>query len=91
VNALTRNAAVEYSAQGIRAVTIAPGVTGAALQQQSFAQMGLAVRTKLTAMHPIGRFGKPHEIGDVVAWLCSEEAGFITGACSNIDDGAGAT
>jgi NAD(P)-dependent dehydrogenase (short-subunit alcohol dehydrogenase family) len=49
------------------------------------------VRAKLTAMHPIGRFGKPHEIGDVVAWLCSEEAGFITGECINIDGGAGAT
>jgi NAD(P)-dependent dehydrogenase (short-subunit alcohol dehydrogenase family) len=91
VNALTRNAAVEYSAQGIRTVTIAPGVIATALQQQAFAQMDPAVRVMLTAMHPIGRFGKPHEIGDVVAWLCSEEAGFITGACINIDGGAGAT
>jgi NAD(P)-dependent dehydrogenase (short-subunit alcohol dehydrogenase family) len=91
VNALTRNAAVEYSAQGIRTVTIAPGVIGTALQQQAFAQMDPAVRAKLTAMHPIGRFGKPHEIGDAVAWLCSEEAGFITGECINIDGGAGAT
>ena len=49
------------------------------------------VRAKLIAMHPIGRFGTPREIGDAVAWLCSEEAGFITGACINIDGGAGAT
>jgi len=91
VNALTRNAAVEYSAQGIRTVTIAPGVIATALQQQAFAQMDPAVRTKLIAVHPIGRFGEPHEIGNVVAWLCSEDAGFITGACINIDGGAGAT
>jgi NAD(P)-dependent dehydrogenase (short-subunit alcohol dehydrogenase family) len=42
-------------------------------------------------MHSIGRFGKPQEIGDAVAWLCSEEAGFITGECINIDGGARAT
>jgi len=91
VNALTRNAAVEYSTQGIRTVAIAPGVIGTALQQQAFAQMDPEVRAKLTAMHPIGRFGTPREIGDAVAWLCSEEAGFITGECINIDGGAGAT
>jgi NAD(P)-dependent dehydrogenase (short-subunit alcohol dehydrogenase family) len=91
VNALTRNAAVEYSAQGIRTVTIAPGVIETALQQQAFAQLAPEVRAQLTAMHPIGRFGKPLEIGDAVAWLCSEEAGFITGECINIDGGAGAT
>ena len=91
VNALTRNAAVEYSTQGIRTVAIAPGVIGTTLQQQAFAQMDPEVRAKLTAMHPIGRFGTPREIGDAVAWLCSEEAEFITGACINIDGGAGAT
>jgi len=49
------------------------------------------VLAKIIGVHPIGRFGEPHEIGDVVAWLCSKEAGFITGACINIDGGAGAT
>jgi 3-oxoacyl-[acyl-carrier protein] reductase len=69
----------------------APGVIETMLQQQVFAQMDSAVRDRLTAMHPIGRFGKPHEIGDAVAWLCSEEVGCITGECINIDGGAGAT
>jgi NAD(P)-dependent dehydrogenase (short-subunit alcohol dehydrogenase family) len=54
VHALTRNAAVEYSAQGIRTVAIAPGVIETALQQQTFAQLDPEVRAKLTAMHPNG-------------------------------------
>jgi NAD(P)-dependent dehydrogenase (short-subunit alcohol dehydrogenase family) len=91
VNALTRNAAVEYSAQGIRTVAIAPGAIKTELQQQAHAQMDPEVLAKIIAVHPIGRFGEPHEIGNVVAWLCSEEASFITGACINIDGGAGAT
>jgi NAD(P)-dependent dehydrogenase (short-subunit alcohol dehydrogenase family) len=91
VNALTRNAAVEYSAQGIRTVAISPGAIKTELQQQAHAQMAPEVLAKIIAVHPIGRFGEPHEIGNVVAWLCSEEAGFITGACINIDGGAGAT
>ena len=60
-------------------------------QQQAHAQMDPEVLAKIIAVHPIGRFGEPHEIGNVVAWLCSEEAGFITCACINIDGGAGAT
>ena len=36
---------------------------------------------------PFGRFGRPEEIGDVVAFLCSPRAGWITGACIPVDGG----
>ena len=36
---------------------------------------------------PIGRFGWPEPVGDLVAFLSSENAGFITGSCINIDGG----
>lgn len=43
---------------------------------------------KLSAAQPIGRMGQPEEIAALVAFLCSEEAGFITGSAYDIDGGA---
>lgn len=43
---------------------------------------------KLSAAQPIGRMGKPEEIASLVAFLCSDEAGFITGSAYDIDGGA---
>lgn len=42
---------------------------------------------KLSAAQPIGRMGKPEEIAALVAFLASDEAGFITGSCYDIDGG----
>ncbi|MBI2455794.1 MAG: SDR family oxidoreductase, partial [candidate division NC10 bacterium] len=36
---------------------------------------------------PFGRFGKPEEVADVVVFLCSERASWVTGACLNVDGG----
>jgi NAD(P)-dependent dehydrogenase (short-subunit alcohol dehydrogenase family) len=36
---------------------------------------------------PIGRLGEPEEIGDVVVWLCSEDAPFVTGESMVVDGG----
>jgi 3-oxoacyl-[acyl-carrier protein] reductase len=36
---------------------------------------------------PMGRFGKPEEVGDVIAFLCSERAGYLTGASLQVDGG----
>ena len=43
---------------------------------------------KLSAAQPIGRMGEPHEIAALVAFLCSDEASFITGSAYDIDGGA---
>lgn len=43
---------------------------------------------KLSAAQPIGRMGRPDEIAALVAFLCSDEAGFITGSAYDIDGGA---
>ena len=42
---------------------------------------------KLSKTQPIGRMGKPEEVADLALYLCSEEAGFITGANYLIDGG----
>jgi NAD(P)-dependent dehydrogenase (short-subunit alcohol dehydrogenase family) len=42
---------------------------------------------KLSAAQPIGRMGEPDEVAALVAFLCSEEAAFITGSAYDIDGG----
>ena len=42
---------------------------------------------KLSQTQPIGRMGKPQEMADLVLFLCSDEAGFITGANYALDGG----
>jgi len=41
----------------------------------------------LSAAQPIGRMGEPREVAALVAFLCSEEAGFVTGSAYDIDGG----
>jgi NAD(P)-dependent dehydrogenase (short-subunit alcohol dehydrogenase family) len=38
-------------------------------------------------MHPVGRMGRPTEIADVVLWLCSDAASFVTGVVLPVDGG----
>jgi NAD(P)-dependent dehydrogenase (short-subunit alcohol dehydrogenase family) len=38
-------------------------------------------------MHPIGRIGEPKEVSNLVLWLCSDEASFVTGAIISVDGG----
>ncbi|MGH7902286.1 MAG: SDR family oxidoreductase, partial [Thermodesulfobacteriota bacterium] len=44
-------------------------------------------RQQLTAMHPVGRMGRPEEIADAVIYLCSDRASFITGQSLTVDGG----
>ena len=86
---LTRCAALELAAQGVRVNAVNPGVTVTNLHRRSgFNEENYAAfleRSKQT--HPLGRAGEPEEIADLIAFLASEQAGWITGETISIDGG----
>jgi NAD(P)-dependent dehydrogenase (short-subunit alcohol dehydrogenase family) len=83
---LTKAAAVEYARSGIRVNAVCPGVIDTPLVEQMVADRP-KLATILLAAEPIGRKGRPEEIGEAVAWLCSDAASFVTGWPMAVDGG----
>lgn len=82
---LTKTAALEYSQQGVRVNAVGPGFIHTPMI--SNLEEDQETRQMLVSLHPIGRLGKPAEVAELVVWLCSERASFITGAYYPIDGG----
>jgi NAD(P)-dependent dehydrogenase (short-subunit alcohol dehydrogenase family) len=89
VTLLTKAAALEWAPLGIRVNSVHPGFVETPLVSGALAlrEDGNEMKGALIAAHPIGRFGVPREIGDVIAFLASDEASFITGAELVVDGG----
>lgn len=83
---LTKAAAMEYSAAGIRVNAICPGVVRTAMVEK-MAEEDETFLPLMNQMHPLGRLGTPEEIGAVVTWLCSPAASFVTGQAIHADGG----
>ncbi len=83
VNGLSKGAAVEYSRQGIRVNSVCPGVIRTSMVERLIAS-GAQSETDLG---PMGRLARPEEIGEVVVWLCSDAASFVTGHTMAADGG----
>jgi len=90
VISLTRSIAAEYARQNIRANCISPGgvLTPPTL---AFIHAVDGVEARMKQAHPIGRLGRPEEIANVVLFLASDDASFVTGACYVVDGGSMAT
>jgi NAD(P)-dependent dehydrogenase (short-subunit alcohol dehydrogenase family) len=82
---LTQNTAVEYGQSGIRVNAVGPGFIHTPLIAEL--EEDQETKEQLVALHPIGRLGKPEEVAELVIWLSSEKASFITGSYYPIDGG----
>ncbi len=82
---LTKTLALEGARANITANVIAPGVIETAIV--GFIREDMRERMKKAS--PMKRFGKPHEIADTIAFLCSEKASYITGQVIAVDGGTG--
>jgi acetoacetyl-CoA reductase len=79
----TKSLALEVANKGITVNTISPGY----IETPMLTGMKEEILQAIIAGIPVGRLGKPQEIANVVAFLASKEAGFITG--SNLDVNGG--
>ena len=80
---LTRNVTLEYARKGIACNAILPGLIGTEAVQA----MPQTIRERAIALTPARRFGTPEEVARLIAFLCSDAAGFINGAEIDIDGG----
>lgn len=91
VSGMTKNAALEYGKDGILTNAIAPGAILTPMVAAAFKQVNpddpKTAETEYAQRNPTKRLGQPHEVAKVVAFLLSEENGYVSGQTIAIDGG----
>jgi NAD(P)-dependent dehydrogenase (short-subunit alcohol dehydrogenase family) len=80
---LTESAALEYADQKIRINAVGPGYIKTPLLES----LDEATMKALVGLHPMGRLGEANEVAELVLWLNSDKASFVTGSYYNVDGG----
>jgi len=86
VSGLTKAAALEYAAKGIRINAVSPGTIRTPILDPLI-DADPNFLAQISALHPIGRVGEPPEVAAAVIWLCSDAASFIAGQNLPVDGG----
>jgi NAD(P)-dependent dehydrogenase (short-subunit alcohol dehydrogenase family) len=86
VVALTRLLAEQYAPSGIRTNCVCPGATDTPMTGGVYREPEMAAR--MARAIPLGRVAAPHEIGDVVCFLLSDDAAYVNGQVLAVDGGA---
>ncbi|MGZ5272052.1 MAG: SDR family NAD(P)-dependent oxidoreductase [Ramlibacter sp.] len=86
INQLTRVMALALADKGVRVNAVAPGTIATELAAKAVLTSDEA-RTRIMSRTPMKRLGEPSEIADVVAWLASEAASYVTGEIVVADGG----
>ncbi len=81
---LTKTAALEYAGKNIRINAVGPGYILTPLITNGLSD---EVMKSLVTLHPLGRLGKAEEVAELVLWLSSSKASFVTGSYYSIDGG----
>jgi NAD(P)-dependent dehydrogenase (short-subunit alcohol dehydrogenase family) len=87
VIALTKALALDLAPDGITVNTIPPGVIDTPMMRRPIESGQMASMEQVLARAPLGRAGTPDDIASACAFLCSEEAGYITGQQINVNGG----
>jgi NAD(P)-dependent dehydrogenase (short-subunit alcohol dehydrogenase family) len=85
IDSLTRNWALELAPRQILVNAVAPGYVTTDMTTKHLADP--ATYERAMVRHPLGRLGTPEDVADVVAFLCSDDARFVTGQTFNVSGG----
>ena len=88
VHGLTRSIAIDHGPQ-VRCNAVCPGWIMTQMAEDGFALANDPERAMSDALarHPVGRFGKPEDIANIISWLASDESSYVSGACMTVDGG----
>lgn len=83
VSNFVRSTGITYTQERIRVNAVAPGYVKTSLVDE----LDPSVQAKMVEQMPIGRLGTPEEIAEVICFLASDSASFVTGAICSVDGG----